>query len=96
MSTTKQFRLHRTPRYRAKNDPEGVTRTIAPDPDACFKTVEAKNRDDLLNQVREFGAEFGKACDVFMKCLAGRSFNRTPLYVQCNYDNMPEPPAEFQ
>jgi len=93
MSTTKQFRLHRTPVYRAKGDPEWTTITRMPEPEIREKRIEATNLDDLLKQAQGFGDEFGRACDVSIKCLTGRSFNQTPYRLRCNYDNMPEPPT---
>ena len=88
----KSFKLGRTPVYRRKGDPPSITVMVQPEPNYCSKTIEAINLADLLTQARAFGEEFGRACDVSLKCLFGRSFLKTPYRVRCGYENMPEPP----
>ena len=55
MTTHKQFRLSRTPFYR---DPDGIADriTMIPEPAFATKVVAATSKDDLVRQMRNFGA----------------------------------------
>lgn len=83
----KKFELFRTS---VRRDEISSRIIIAPDPDAAKKVVEASSKDDLLQQMREFGAELGRACDVSHKHLGrGPGFMKLPWRIECCTDNLP-------
>ena len=92
---TRQYELFRKPFFRMPGGLPGVTMERHPsDPDDCSKTVTAESRDDLLAKAQAFGNEYGKACWVSMKPLAGRGFRQTPDRIRCHEDDVPEYPEQ--
>jgi hypothetical protein len=56
-------------------------------PNGARKVVTVRSRDDLFFRAKAFGEEVGTACDVSMKGITGRAFERMPSCIRCNGDN---------
>jgi hypothetical protein len=90
MPVIKQFELSRMPFYRNNPADRSSMTTMMFDPGSETKTVTAANRDDLLAQMRAFGAELGRACMIKQKHVGrGPGFMKLPWQVTCCEDNTP-------
>jgi hypothetical protein len=87
----KRFQLSRSPIWGDPNNPS-VTTTRMPEPDLATKIVDVLTRDELCAEAQAFADEVEYTCQVFIQCLARRTFPKAPWLVYGHRDRIQPPP----
>jgi hypothetical protein len=81
----KRYRLSRSPYWIDPRD-AAMRITRMPEPDLAEKIVEVMNIAELAAAAEKFGNEYDGACEVFLKCLSDRTFQRCPQIIRYHVD----------